>query len=107
MHIRKGDKVVVIKGRDRGKSGLVIDVNLDKKRVRIEGLNIQKRHMKKSSRTGAAGGVTEVAGLIPAANVMVVDPNTGKATRVGHKLVGDKKVRITKKSQSIIEDVKR
>lgn len=107
MDIRTGDKVIVIKGKDRGKTGVVSAVDKEKNRIKIEGLNIIKRHIKKNARVRNAGGVVETIGSINAANAMLVDPQTGKATRVGHQVVGEKKIRVTKKSNSTIEDVKK
>jgi large subunit ribosomal protein L24 len=107
MRIKTGDKVLVIKGRERGKSGVITAVDKVTNRVKIEGLNMIKRHVKKSARAGSGGGIVEAAGSINASNVMLVDPGTGKPTRLGSNFAGDKKSRITKKSNTVIEDVKK
>jgi large subunit ribosomal protein L24 len=107
MRIRTGDKVIVIKGRDRGKTGVVLAVNAEKNQIKVEGINIRKRHLRPAAQTGKAGGITDVTLSVSASNVMLVDPATNKPTRIGYKLVGEKKMRFAKQSQSIIEDVKR
>lgn len=105
MRIKTGDKVLIIKGRDRGKIGTVSAANPEDNRIKIEGLNIIKRHMKKSGRS--AGGVVEVTGSINASNVMLVDPSNNKPSRIGYQTVGEKKVRITRQSNTVIEDAKK
>lgn len=105
MRIKTGDKVLVIKGRERGKIGTVSAANPADNRIKIEGLNLIKRHMKKSGRN--AGGVVEVTGSMNASNVMLVDPASNKPTRIGSQMVGDKKVRLTRESNTVIEDVKK
>jgi large subunit ribosomal protein L24 len=107
MKIKSGDKVLVIKGRDRGKTATVVAVNLKTNRIKVEGINTHKRHLKRAKRPGAAGGITEVTLAMSVSNVMLVDPSTSKPTRVGYKLMGEKKARIARVSKSIIEDVKR
>jgi len=81
MRIKTGDKVLVIKGRDRGKSGVITAVDLIKNRVKIDGINMIKRHLKKNTRANNAGGIVEAPGSINASNVMLLDPGTGKPTR--------------------------
>lgn len=105
MNIRKGDKVIVIKGRDRGKTGTVTAVSPATNRIKVEGINIMKRHSR--ARGKVPGGVIEVNGTINASNVMLVDPVTNKPTRISHQIVGDKKVRVATKSKTPIEDVKK
>lgn len=104
MRIKTGDKVLIIKGRDRGKIGTVSAADPSSNRIKIEGLNIVKRHMKKGRNSG---GITEVTGSMNAANVMLVDPSTNKPTRVGYQKVNDKKVRVTRLSNAVIEDAKK
>jgi large subunit ribosomal protein L24 len=106
MKIKKNDKVLVIKGKDRGKTGIVADVDPTRRKIRVEGVNIQKRHLKKNSRPGAVGGVTEVMAWMQVCNVMLVCPMTAKPTRVGYQITGDKKFRFSKTAASVIEDVK-
>lgn len=105
MNIKKGDKVLVIKGKDRGKTGIVSAVAPSTNRIKIEGLNIMKRHAKTRGRV--AGGVIMVEGTINAANVMLIDPSSGKPTRVGHQTNGTQKSRLARVSKSVIEDVKK
>lgn len=105
MRIKTGDKVLIIKGRDRGKIGMVSAVNPTDNRIKVEGLNMVKRHMKKSGRT--AGGIVEVTGSMNASNVMIVDPSNNKPSRIGYQVIGDKKERITRQSNTVIEHVKK
>jgi large subunit ribosomal protein L24 len=95
MKIKKGDTVKVIAGKDKGKSGRVLDVLPERNRVRVEGVALFKRHLK-AGRTQASpeGGIVEKTGTLDASNVMIVDPASGKTTRIGVKLEGDKRVRI-------------
>jgi large subunit ribosomal protein L24 len=95
MKVRKGDLVHMIKGKDRGKQGRVIDARPGERRVVVENLNVVKRHtkprpMRDASRMGGTqmtpGGVIEKAAPVPVANVMVVCPTCNRPTRVGIKL---------------------
>jgi large subunit ribosomal protein L24 len=106
MKLRKGDNILVIKGRDRGKRGVIMAVDPATSKVKIEGVSIVKRHLKKASRPGIPGGITEKVLPIHAAKVMLVCANCHQPTRVGHKLVNDKKERICKNCQAIIAYVK-
>jgi len=95
MKIKKGDTVKVIAGKDKGKTGRVLEVFPTDTRVRVEGVSLYKKHLKPGRSQGnAEGGILERTGTIHASNVMVVDPASGKTTRVGSKLDGDKKVRV-------------
>ena len=90
LRVRADDEVIVISGKDRGKTGRVLRVDPSKHRVYVEGLNIVKRHqrptsVKDSSRGGEAGGIIEKEGPIDASNVMLLDPKDNKPTRVGVK----------------------
>ncbi|MGE0045951.1 MAG: 50S ribosomal protein L24 [Hyphomonadaceae bacterium] len=99
--IKKGDTVIVIAGKDKGKSGRVIEVRTNDERVVVEGVNLVKRHMKPSM-TDPQGGVKTKPAAIHVSNVAMRDPKTGEATRVGFKVVGEgaqqRKVRIAKRS---------
>ena len=100
MKIVKGDKVVVIAGKDKGKEGLVQAVYPKVNKVVVEGVNVHKRH-KKPTQQNPEGSVVEMYVPIDASNVAIVDPKTKKATRVGYAVDKDgKKVRIAKKSGS-------
>ncbi len=101
MNIKKGDKVIVIAGRDKGKEGVVQVVYPKLNKVVVENINVRKKH-KKPSQKNPEGSIVEVFAPIHASNVMLVDPKTKKPTRVGHKEVKGKKVRVTKASGSEI-----
>ena len=102
MNFKKGDKVVVISGKDKGKEGNIIQVLRNENRVVIEGVNIVKKHVKGNGQT--AGSITEVEAPVHASNVMIVDPKTKKPTRIGHSVNKDgKKIRVTKKSNSSLD----
>ena len=96
--IRKGDQVIVIAGRDKGKRGTVV-LRADDSRVVVEGINLVKKHTKPNPMKGAAGGIVEKAMPIHQSNVAIFNPASGKADRVGIKLLADgKKVRVFKSS---------
>jgi len=97
MNLVKGDKVIVIAGRDKGKSGVIQKVIPELNRVVVENVNVRKKH-KKPTQANPEGSIMEVYAPIDASNVMLEDPKTKKPTRVGHKMVKDKKVRFAKKS---------
>ena len=103
LKIRRDDTVRVIAGKDKGKSGRVLHVEPKKERVFVEGLNIQKRHQRPRSvrdtqRGGEVGGVIEKEGPIHVSNVMLVDPGSGKPTRVGIVREGGRRKRVAKRS---------
>jgi len=95
--IKKGDKIIVIAGREKGKKGVVSMVNRQDSRVIIEGINLRSRHQK-SRKSGVSGQIVSVPQPIALSNVMLLDPKSGKPTRVGVKIVKDKKVRVARKS---------
>ncbi len=97
MHVKKGDKVKVITGKDKGKEGVILRVFPKENRVIVEGVNLVKKHAKPSQDNPQGGIITQEA-PIHASNVMPIDPKTGEPTRVGYKIVDGKKVRIAKKS---------
>lgn len=97
MFIKKGDKVVVITGKDKGKVGIVKIALPKKDQVVVEGVNIVKKHTK-SSQDAPQGGRIEFEAPIHVSNVMLQDPETKKPTRVGFEIKDGKKVRISKKS---------
>ncbi len=100
MKIKKGDRVKVIAGSNKGKEGEVLQVFPVKSRVIIDGVNIVKRHEKPSQNN--PGGIKEKAAPIHASNVMLIDPKSGGTTRVGRKVENGKIVRYSKKSGEII-----
>jgi len=99
MIIKKGDKVIVIAGKDKGKEGIVQKTSPKTNRVVVEGVNLRKKH-RKPSQQQTEGAIIEIYAPIDASNVMIVDPKTKKPTRVGIQVVNGKKVRVTKKSGS-------
>ena len=101
MKIKKDDKVIVITGKDKGKTGTVTKVFPELSRVVVSGVNMQKTH-KKARRSGEKGQVVEKNAPIHVSNIMIIDKETGKGARIGFKLMDDKKVRITKKSNSTL-----
>ncbi|MDX2279836.1 MAG: 50S ribosomal protein L24 [Saprospiraceae bacterium] len=100
MHIRKGDTVMVIAGDDKGKTGEVLQVFPDKLRAIVDGLNIVKKHVKASQTE--EGGIQDMPAPLHISNLLVVDPKTGEATRVGRKIENGVSVRYSKKTGNII-----
>jgi len=95
--IRKGDKVVVLTGRDKGRTGEVIEVRPDEDRALVRGINIVKRHQRQTGRQD--GGITSKEAPLHLSNIAVADPKDGKPTRVGFKIGTDgRKVRFAKRS---------
>ena len=95
--IRKGDKVVVLTGRDKGRTGEVVQVLRERDRALVRGVNIVKRHQRQSPTQD--GGIISKEGAIHLSNLAIADPKDGKPTRVGFKLMADgKKVRVAKRS---------
>lgn len=103
MHVKKGDKVKVISGKDKGKTGVILAAFPKKNRVIVEGVNIVKKHAK-PSQDNPQGGIISQEAAIHASNVMPIDPKTGEPTRVGYKEVDGKKVRIAKKSGEVLDN---
>ncbi len=100
--IKKGDEVIVLRGNHRGARGEVLSVLTDKERVIVKGVNIVKRHTK--PRGTQQGGIFEKEGSIAISNVMLIDPETERATRVGFKVQDDgRKVRIAQKSGKTLD----
>ena len=97
FHIKKGDTVFVNAGNDKGKTGKVLQVLTAKDRVIVEGVNMVSKHTKPNAQHPQGGIVKQEAG-IHVSNVQLIDPKSGKPTRVAVKVEGDKKVRIAKKS---------
>ncbi|AAQ66908.1 MULTISPECIES: 50S ribosomal protein L24 [Porphyromonas] len=98
LHIKKGDTVMVISGEDKGHSGRVLEVLVKEQRAIVEGLNMIKKHAKPSAKN-PQGGIISKEAPIHISNLNVVDPKTGKATRIGRRLnENGKLVRYAKKS---------
>ena len=103
--IKKGDTVKVIAGKDVGAEGKVLEVDVKNGRVLVEGVNMVKKHQKARNQA-APSGIVEREGSIDASNVMLVDPKTGKPTRVGYRVNEDgSKSRIAKRSGEVIDTV--
>jgi len=101
-NIRKGDKVVVISGSDKGKKGAVLKVFPKESRALVQGVNMVKRHQRQTQ-SQQAGIVTKEA-PVHLSNIALTDPKTGAATRVGYKTLGDgRRVRVAKKSGEVID----
>ncbi len=102
MHVKKGDNVMVISGKDKGKTGVILASFPKKDRVLVEGVNIVKKHSK-PSQMNPQGGIINQEAPIHVSNVMPIDPKTGEPTRVGIKEVNGKKVRYAKKSGEVLD----
>ena len=101
--IRRGDTVVLIAGRDKGRRGAVIEVLADD-RVRVEGLNMAKKHQRPNPQSGQQGGIIEREAPLHVSNVLLFNPATQKGERVGFKaLENGRKVRVFKSSNEVID----
>ncbi|ODN68912.1 50S ribosomal protein L24 [Methylobrevis pamukkalensis] len=98
--IKKGDKVVVLTGKDKGKTGEVVQMMPSENRAVVRGVNLVRRHQKQTAQT--EGGILSKEAPIHVSNIAIADPKDGKATRVGFKIVGEgekaRKVRVAKRS---------
>jgi len=100
--IRKGDRVIVTTGRDKGRKGEVIKVYPGEKRALVSGVNMVKRHQRQTAKQ--QGGIVSKEAPVHLSNLAHVDPKSGEATRVGFKFLGDgRKVRFAKKSGEVID----
>lgn len=99
--IKKNDTVIVIAGRDKGKKGVVLKSMPKENKVVVQGINLVKRHTKPSQES--AGGIISKEAPIDVSNVALIDPTSGKPTRVGFKTVDGRKVRYAKRSGDVIE----
>lgn len=103
FHIRKGDKVKVLSGEDKGKEGTVLEMVTRTGKAIVEGINVVKKH-KKPDANNPQGGIVETEAPIYVSKLMLIDPSTNEATRVGRKLdENGKLVRYSKKTQEIIK----
>ncbi|MFC0409284.1 50S ribosomal protein L24 [Roseomonas elaeocarpi] len=100
--IRKGDRVLVISGSDKGKRGEVLRVSPEDNRAVVQGVNMVKRHLKPKG-MGQPGGIQEKEATIHLSNLALIDPKSDKATRVGFKVVDGKKVRVAKASGEVLD----
>jgi len=103
QRLRKGDDVIVISGRDKGRTGSVLNVHEDGQ-VLVEGINIVKKHQKPNPNAGVPGGIIEKEMPLDASNVMLVNPATGKGDRIGFKTLEDgRKVRFFKSNKEVVD----
>lgn len=103
LNVKKGDKVLVLSGKDKGKEGKIIEALPKKGKVVVEGVNEVKRHTKPNAKN-PQGGIVKKAAPLAACKVMLVCPACSKATRVGHKEVNGKNVRVCKKCGEVIDE---
>ncbi|MBP3713640.1 MAG: 50S ribosomal protein L24 [Bacilli bacterium] len=102
MKLRKGDSVVVVYGKDKGKQGVIQRAFPHVNKVVIEGVNLRKKHVK-PNQSNSEGQIVQIYAPIDASNVMLLDPKSKKPTRVGFKVVNGKKVRYAKDSGTVLE----
>ncbi|MDQ5981288.1 MAG: large subunit ribosomal protein [Patescibacteria group bacterium] len=100
MKIRKGDKVKIIAGKDKGAEGLVERIYIKSDKVLVENLNMFTKHVK--PKNNEPGGKVQVSRPIHVSNVMLIDPKLNKPTKVGYKMVDGKKFRFSKKSSDVL-----
>lgn len=104
MRVKKGDQVVVIAGKDRGRKGKVLRVDTDTRRVLVERLNMAKRHTKPNPRQGITGGIQEKEAFLHESKVQVISPESGRPTRIGYRILEDgRKVRFAKVDGAILD----
>jgi len=101
--LRKGDDVVVLSGRDKGKRGTVLQI-IENNRILVDNVNVIKKHVKPNPNRGETGGIIEREAPIQISNVALFNPNTNKADRVGYKVLGDgRKVRVFKSDGEVAD----
>jgi large subunit ribosomal protein L24 len=104
LHIRRGDKVVIIAGDEKGKTGTVVSVDFGSNRAIVEGLNMVTKHNKPTA-SNPNGGIVKKEAPIHVSNIAVADPKTGKATKIGRKAdKAGKLVRYAKKSGEVVKN---
>jgi large subunit ribosomal protein L24 len=102
MKLKKGDRVVVISGRDKGRTGEIVKALPSENRVIVQGINLVKRHTRQSQTS--SGGIIEKEASIHVSNVAYVDPKDDKPTRLGFKIIdGGRKVRVARRSGEVID----
>ncbi len=103
LHVKKGDKVRIIAGKDKGKEGKILTSIPASQRVIVEGVNVIKKHQRPTQKM-PQGGILEREAAIASSNVMLICPACSAATRIGHKHLGDgKKVRVCKKCGEVVD----
>ena len=101
LKIKKGDKVVVITGRDKGKTGEVVKVLREENRLIVQGVHMVKRHQRQTMQV--QGGIVEKEASIHVSNVAHIDPETQKPTRIGYRMDGERKIRFARRSNQAID----
>jgi large subunit ribosomal protein L24 len=101
LKIKKGDKVVMLTGKDKGRTGEVKHVITEESKVVVQGINVLTKHRKPSQTN--PGGLDKIEAPVHISNVAIVDPKNSKPARIGYKTVGDRKVRFSKKSGEVID----
>ena len=101
MKIKKGDTVLIISGKDKGRKGKVLKVFPEELKILVEGINLKKKHVR-PKREGEKGQIVQIPAPVQISNLKVICPKCGKATRVGYKIIDKKKYRICKKCQKEI-----
>ncbi len=101
MKLKKGDNVIVITGKDKGKKSKILRVLVNENKVIVEGVNMMKKHQR-PRKSNEKGSMMDIAMPLNASNVMILDPKSGAGSRIGMKIVGGKKVRIARKSNQEI-----
>jgi large subunit ribosomal protein L24 len=101
LKIKKGDKVVVITGRDKCKTGEVLKVFREENRLLVQGIHMVKRHQRQTMQV--QGGIIEKEATIHVSNVAHIDPKTSKPTRVGYRMDGERKIRVARRSGEAID----
>jgi len=101
LKIKKGDKVVVITGRDKGKTGEVMKVLREENRLIVQGVHMVKRHQRQTMQV--QGGIVEKEASIHVSNVAHIDPETKKPTRIGYRMDGERKIRFARRSNQAID----
>lgn len=101
FHIKKGDRVVVLSGRDKGETGEVLEMLPNVEKAIVDQINMVKKHQKPQN--DDPGGIIEIPAPIHVSNLMLLDPSTGEPTKVGRRREGDKLVRYSKKTDQTID----
>jgi large subunit ribosomal protein L24 len=101
LTVKKCDKVVVITGRDKGKSGEILKVLREENRVIVQGVNMAQRHQKQTMQQ--EGGIVQKELAIHVSNVALIDPKSDKPTRVGYKMDGERKIRVARRSGEALD----
>ncbi|MDD5144955.1 MAG: 50S ribosomal protein L24 [Candidatus Pacebacteria bacterium] len=102
MKVKKGDTVLIISGKDRGKKGKIIKALPQAGKILVEGINLKKKHQR-PKKQGEKGQIVSMPGLIPSSNAMLVCPKCNKPSRIGYKISDKKKARFCKKCKEVLE----